>query len=341
MGVKFSNNAESKLTAAITAGATSFDIDDVSELPDVSGVQDYMYLTISDASAINIEIIKVTSVSGNTLTVERGQDGTAAVAFALGDEIGLRLTTAMLQDALADNIAQINWKQKGLVATTANITLSGEQTIDGIATSGSRVLVKDQTAPAENGVYLSASGAWSRTDDADIWDEYPSLAIAVEQGTVGKDTIYVCSSDSGGTLETTAITFVEFGSGGGGGASAATQAEQETGTDVTVFVSPGRQHFHESAAKVWVLFNGTATISITRSYGVSSLTDNGTGNYAINFTTAFSSVEVCAIGVPGNTSVPSLTTFPNTASQVRLFTLSASGTLTDSTDIGVVVFGDV
>jgi hypothetical protein len=53
------------------------------------------------------------------------------------------------------------------VATTGNITLSGEQTIDGVLTSASRVLVKDQTDPKENGIYLSGAGAWARAEDMD------------------------------------------------------------------------------------------------------------------------------------------------------------------------------
>lgn len=52
-------------------------------------------------------------------------------------------------------------------ATTANITLSGEQTIDGVTTSESRVLVKDQTDTTENGIYESSSGAWTRVKDFD------------------------------------------------------------------------------------------------------------------------------------------------------------------------------
>nr|AKH47341.1 hypothetical protein [uncultured marine virus] len=116
--------------------------------------------------------------------------------------------------AAAASAAGIRWKDRVITSTTANITLSGEQTLDGVLTSASRVLVKDQTAPAENGVYVSAAGAWARATDADIWDEIPSLAVAVEQGTANGDKLYICTSDSGGTLETTAITFVVFGSGG-------------------------------------------------------------------------------------------------------------------------------
>lgn len=60
---------------------------------------------------------------------------------------------------------------KAAVDTTTtgegNITLSGEQTLNGLLTSGSRVLVTEQTAPEDNGIYVSAAGAWSRATDAD------------------------------------------------------------------------------------------------------------------------------------------------------------------------------
>lgn len=52
------------------------------------------------------------------------------------------------------------------VGTTANITLSGEQTIDGVAVvDGNRVLVKDQTTTSENGIYTASTGTWSRAYD--------------------------------------------------------------------------------------------------------------------------------------------------------------------------------
>lgn len=53
------------------------------------------------------------------------------------------------------------------LATTGNITLSGEQTIDGTLTSASRVLVQAQSDLTENGIYVTAAGAWSRAADAD------------------------------------------------------------------------------------------------------------------------------------------------------------------------------
>lgn len=70
----------------------------------------------------------------------------------------------------------------------------------------------------------------------------------------------------------------------------ATQAQQETGTATIVAVTPGRQHFHASAAKAWVKFDNAGAIQGT-AYGVDSVTDNSTGNFSPQWTTDFSSVD--------------------------------------------------
>ena len=114
-----------------------------------------------------------------------------------------------------DNIAQgLNTKAPVLVATTANITLSGEQTIDGFTTSLSRVLVKNQTLPANNGIYISSPTAWVRSADANTWNQLVSAYVFVEEGTINGDTSWVCTSDPGGTLGVTAVTWVQFSGAG-------------------------------------------------------------------------------------------------------------------------------
>lgn len=72
--------------------------------------------------------------------------------------------------------------------------------------------------------------------------------------------------------------------------SVATQAEMEAASSNTPFVSPGRMNFHPGVAKVLVKIIFTAgTPSAPFSYGVTSLTDEGTGDVRITFSTAFSS----------------------------------------------------
>lgn len=76
-----------------------------------------------------------------------------------------------------------------------------------------------------------------------------------------------------------------------GGAEVATKAEQEAASDDTKMVTPAKQQDHPSAAKAWVAFDGTGTVAIRDSYNVSSITDNGVGDYTVNFTTAFSTAD--------------------------------------------------
>ena len=106
-------------------------------------------------------------------------------------------------------------KEAVRVATTANITLSGTQTIDGVAVvAGDRVLVKDQTAPEENGIYIVAAGVWSRATDFDQLtpiNEIKGSYVAVSQGTANAGQVWVCNSDPT-TLGTDPITFVYFNS---------------------------------------------------------------------------------------------------------------------------------
>ncbi len=102
----------------------------------------------------------------------------------------------------------VDFKDSVAVATTANITLSGEQTIDSILTSGSRVLVKNQTTGSENGIYVSAAGAWSRSTDADTSAEVTSgMMTYVEGGTVSGGLIYMLSTTGTITLGSTSLTF--------------------------------------------------------------------------------------------------------------------------------------
>ena len=106
-------------------------------------------------------------------------------------------------------------KQSVLVATTANITLSAPQTIDGIAVAaGDRVLVKNQTTTAQNGIYIVAAGAWTRALDMDIWAEVPGTYVFAEKGTTLADTGWVCTADISGTLGTTAIPWIQFAGAG-------------------------------------------------------------------------------------------------------------------------------
>lgn len=109
----------------------------------------------------------------------------------------------------------LNGKDGVRAATTANITLSAPQTIDGVAVvANDRVLVKNQTTTSANGIYLVAAGAWTRTTDFDAWAEVPGAYVFVEVGTTQADTGWLSTADQGGVLGTTAIPWVQFSAAG-------------------------------------------------------------------------------------------------------------------------------
>jgi hypothetical protein len=102
-------------------------------------------------------------------------------------------------------------------ATTANITLSSTQTIDGVSViAGDRVLVKDQSTGADNGIYVCAAGSWSRAADADASDEVtPNMNVFVEEGTANGDKFFRLTTDAPITMGSTSLTFADIGGGSG------------------------------------------------------------------------------------------------------------------------------
>jgi hypothetical protein len=118
------------------------------------------------------------------------------------------LTNKYYVDSLA---VGLSFKNPAVCATTANITLSGLQTIDGVTVvAGNRVLVKNQTNTANNGIYSASTGAWTRTTDADTWDELVSAFLFIESGTASAGTAWYCSAQPGGTLGVTSVNWNTF-----------------------------------------------------------------------------------------------------------------------------------
>ena len=114
------------------------------------------------------------------------------------------------------SINNLDVKNSCKVATTANITLTGTQTIDGYSVSvDERVLVKDQSTGSQNGIYLCKSGAWERADDFNENSEVTSGAFTfIEQGTVNSDAGFILTTDGTITVGTTALTFTQFSGAG-------------------------------------------------------------------------------------------------------------------------------
>lgn len=106
--------------------------------------------------------------------------------------------------------AGLSWKAPALTATSANITLSGLQTINGVTlVAGDVVLVKNQSNAAENGIYVASATAWTYSVGGDTWSEYVGAIIFVSSGSLN-GTAWYCTAQPGGTLGVTDMNWSNF-----------------------------------------------------------------------------------------------------------------------------------
>jgi hypothetical protein len=166
--------------------------------------------TVARADHVHPTDTTLLSKAGGTMTgsitVPTGQ----VVTITDAPTAGTSAANKNYVDAVAAGLA---WKNAVDAATTANITLSGLQTIDGVSvTAGMRVLVKNQTTTSQNGIYVAASGAWTRSTDMDQTtplNEFNGASCLVNAGTTQDNTAWV-ETATVTTVGTDAVTFTQF-----------------------------------------------------------------------------------------------------------------------------------
>lgn len=113
------------------------------------------------------------------------------------------------REFVTEELAKQDFKHSVLVATTGPIVLSGLQTIDAVVLpAGAAVLVKDQEAAKENGIYVVAAGTWTRRADADTSAKVtPGLLVHVEKGAINGDGVWQLVTDGPINLGVSALAF--------------------------------------------------------------------------------------------------------------------------------------
>lgn len=248
-----------------------------------------------------------------------------------------------------DSTAQgLDVKGSVKAATTANITLSGTQTIDGIAlVVGDRCLVKNQTTTSQNGIYVVAASTWSRATDMDAWNEVPGGFTFVEQGSTLADTGWVCTSDQGGTLGTTAITFTQFSGAGtytaGNGLNLSGNSFSATGTANRITVGAGGIDIasnyvgQNTITTLGTIGTGTWNGSVIgATYGGTGV-NNGSNTITLggNVSTAGAFTTSGAFGITLTATALTSVTLPTSGTLVN----SAVTTLSSLASIGTVTTG--
>lgn len=150
------------------------------------------------------QTVRIVLIVSNAASVELKIDPSVVLA-----------TREYVDSAIVSAMNRLDYKQSVRAATTASVTLSGLQTVDGVAlAAGDRVLVKNQTNAVDNGLYVIAAGAWKRATDADENSEVtPGLTVTVESGTAQADSVWQLVTDGVIVLGTTALTFQNITNG--------------------------------------------------------------------------------------------------------------------------------
>ena len=157
------------------------------------------------------------------------KDGTVAMTGNLdfGNQKGVNVATPTANgdaanksyvDTLINGLPSAYRYRNVHAATTGNINLSnpGTAVFDGhTLVTGDRLLVWQQSTQSQNGIYVfdTSSTALTRASDSDAWDELVGTLVYVDQGTTYGEARFFCTANTGGTLGSTAVTYVQDGSG--------------------------------------------------------------------------------------------------------------------------------
>ena len=205
--------------------------------------------------------------------------------------------TAGLTPTMED-IPDATFKRSVRAATTANITLSATQTIDGIVLAvGDRVLVKDQTTSSQNGIYVVAAGAWTRALDADTASKIASALVAVDSGTVNGGKLFDNDFKTTDTLGTTAMAWASnLDSGSLSSTTPLVAGTAAIGTGTTVARA---DHVHP--AQTTITGNAGTATTLQTARTISGVSFNGSANIEIEdrLGTAIASSATTTIGTRG------------------------------------------
>ncbi|MGN6538365.1 MAG: SGNH/GDSL hydrolase family protein [Mesorhizobium sp.] len=206
------------------------------------------------------------------------------------------------------------------LATTANITLSGEQTIDGVTTVGSSILVKDQTDPTQNGLYVTGSGTWTRRSDAAAGSDLYLRAVLVKGGTTNIGTVWECANTSAPTIGTDAINFIQTNIFSALNISAEDLGENSVAPQKLSFTQLGKNLFDYSAVTTGYYMNTAGALTANSDFAVSDYLEVEPGQQyvfspaTVRFVAAFDASKTVLPSDGGDPNNPDLGSFTPTAS---------------------------
>lgn len=308
-------------------------------------VTDKTNLVPVTASRMDSEMDGMATGLSSCLVKDGQQTATARIPFALG-------VSSMAGSVSSASYAQTNDANTGLYFPNTDeigLTAGGTAVLTSTATTLTLPIAVSFSSTASFGSTLNVVGNFSvATNKFNVTAASGNTTIAGTLGVTGASTLAALAATTGtfsGAISATTIDGTNItGTGAISGATVAgsmvaAQAGMETGTSTTTVVTPGRQHFHVSAAKAWVIFATDGTIS--GGYNFSSVTKNSTGNWTAGFTNAFSSGNYAAAvtAFSGNNRNTVIVAQGTTSIQVASF--DTAGSAADASFVSIIIFGDL
>lgn len=307
MAIKFTNNATTTLASSITASATSIPlaVGTGALFPAIAGGSgDHFYGTLVDSSN-NIEIVKVTARSTDTLTVVRGQDGTTPKPYIGGDKFELRPTAAALTD-ISSGMNITDLPAGTTLGGAAIVTPSATETLTNKTLTSPTLTTPSISSPSLTGTPTAPTASAGTNTTQIATTQFVTSAIAASPIPAGtrmlfqqtnaptgwtKDTthdnkalrVVSGSVSSGGSVAFTSA-FTSQGVGGTVGSTTLSTTEMPSHTHLagaTVSASPGGSKSNVSVRGITAAGNGT---SATGGGGAHSHSFSGTAiNLAVQY----------------------------------------------------------
>jgi hypothetical protein len=314
------------------------------------------------------------SIAANSLTIGAGPDGFSQTSFAPNTFPARASTGDLVAKAITDfGLSLVDDANAGAARTTLGATTVGGN-IFTVTNPGAirflRVNADNSVTLLSDSDFRTAIGATGLSDgdkgDITVGGSGTTLTIDNDAVTFAKmqnisEARLLGRSNGDGTGDIKEIVMGQAmslasdvlicGSAGDtqvGVIEIAVQSEMEAATSTTLAVPPGRMKFHPGVCKGWITFDGTGTPAASASYNYTSITDNGTGDWTVNWDVDFSAhtyVALCSATSPGATAAAAFPCLDNTATgSTRVFygTVDGSGIYqaADRNEVCLAVFGD-
>lgn len=308
---------------------------------------------LGNANSDTIGVTGIVNVDSGTLYVDPANN-----------RVGINKTTpAQALDVVGDVAISANETVGGTLGVTGNSTFSSNLSVDGNTTlgnaSGDSLTINGNAVSIPNGLNIDSNtlvvdatnnrvgiGLNNPSTPLEVVADGGAFALKLRGRSLDGISIIQFVNNTGGTEYSRLLAYNDGTLRFSNGSTAINRFQVGADGQLSAVVPGGSTLYNGYLCRAWVNFNGTGTVAIRASGNVTSITDNGTGDYTVNFANAMPDVNYCILGsVAGSNSSSAYNSYiagvnqasPKSTSSVRISS-QQSGTLYDADNISIGIF---